>query len=97
MGILIPLFGIGAGIIAIISGAYLKSKKIDLEKLRLKQESSDQNLEGKLKKLSAENEALQDRISNLETIIVSKEWDTLLSAPKNNDNESNVRAIAEKL
>lgn len=98
MGILIPLFGIGAGIVAIIAGAYLKSKQIGLEKIRLEREITDKDLETKLKKLGAENAALQDRISNLETIIVSKEWESLLPAHQEKlDGQSKVKAIAEKL
>lgn len=98
MGILVPLFGIGAGIVAIISGAYIKSKQIGLEKLKLERQLTAENLEAEVKKLSAENEVLQDRISNLETIVVSKEWESLVSDPNNKlDKPGKVKALAEKI
>ena len=99
MSILIPLLGITAGIIAIISGSIIKIKKIELQKTLHNQGNHDNKLlENQVKTLTLENTDLQNRISNLESVVASKEWEFLLPSNKENlSNQEKASILAKKL
>jgi len=62
-GILIPIFGILCGIIAILSGTYIKSQKMKLEMMQSQRVSSASEAE-----MMAEIQRLKDRVAVLERL-----------------------------
>lgn len=62
-GILIPIFGILCGIIAILSGTYIKSQKMKLEMMQSQRVSSVSEAE-----MMAEIQRLKDRVAVLERL-----------------------------
>ena len=62
-GILIPIFGILCGIIAILSGTYIKSQKMKLEMMQSQRLSSASEAE-----MMAEIQRLKDRVAVLERL-----------------------------
>ena len=62
-GILIPIFGILCGIIAILSGTYIKSQKMKLEMMQAQRVSSASETE-----MMAEIQRLKDRVAVLERL-----------------------------
>lgn len=63
IGVLIPIFGILCGIVAIISGAHLKSQKLKLEMMREQGRTSASDAE-----MVREIQKLKDRVAVLERI-----------------------------
>ncbi len=99
MSILIPILGITAGIVAIISSAYVKVRKIELQKTLNGQNNHDKKyLEDKIQTLTFENTDLRKRITNLESIVASKEWEFLLPPHSENlSNQEKANILAKKL
>ena len=62
-GILIPIFGILCGIIAILSGTYIKSQKMKLEMMQSQRVSSASEAE-----MMAEIQRLKERVAVLERL-----------------------------
>jgi flagellar biosynthesis component FlhA len=76
-------------IIAILGGYYVKIKQMEINK----KEVSDKDLDI-LKQVSKENEALKQRVENLEQIITSLDKDLLALKPHNN-NDDLAKQVAE--
>jgi hypothetical protein len=66
MGILIPIFGILASIIAILAGTYLKVQKLKLEGLG---SGEKKFLLDKIAQLEKDNAQLHARVENVETSV----------------------------
>ncbi len=97
MVFIIPILGITAGIIAIIGGIYIKSKKLDLQKIQQNPKELEK-LADEIQRLHLENESLKKRIHNIETIATSKEWEALPSALDHEiDTEEKAAILAKKL
>jgi uncharacterized protein YlxW (UPF0749 family) len=66
MEILIPIFGILTGMVAIIANAYVKVQKMKTEGLS---NGEKQILLNKINQLEQENTQLKSRVENVETIV----------------------------
>ena len=99
MGILIPIFGILTGMVAIIASTYLKAKKMEIDKLNAGggNLSHFKNLNEKLELLEKENELLKQRLHNVELIATSKEWDLLPPSSSELSVSQQSEEIAKKL
>jgi uncharacterized protein YlxW (UPF0749 family) len=74
MGILIPIFAILTGMVAIICNTYLKVQKMKMESLSSQEK---QVLLDKVNQLEVENKQLQSRVENVETIVGGIDIDLL--------------------
>jgi predicted methyltransferase len=87
--LLIPIIAVSIPIVAILGGYYVKIKQMELDKSKV----SDKDLDI-LKQVSKENEALKQRVENLEQIITSLDKDLLALKPHNN-NDNLAKQVAE--
>ncbi len=74
MGILIPIFAILTGMVAILASAYVKVQKMKMEGLGT---GEKQLLLDKINQLERENSQLQARVENVETIVGGIDMDML--------------------
>ena len=79
MGVLVPILGIIAGIIAIIASAYIKVQKMKIEGLNT---GDGKLLLDKVNLLEKENIQLKERVSNMEIIVGDIDIDFLKIAGK---------------
>lgn len=97
MGIIIPMMIFMIPIIAILSGAYIKKQELQLKKME--QSPIDKETMLQLKQAVKDNEALQERVKNLEYIITSMDESILqlYAADRNDDSSDKVAELAEKI
>jgi hypothetical protein len=74
MGVLVPILGIMAGIIAIIANAYVKVQKMKIEGLGT---GDGKLLLDRINQLEKENAQLKDRVGNMEIIVGDIDIDLL--------------------
>lgn len=74
MGILVPILGIMAGIIAIIANAYIKVQKMKIEGLNT---GDGKLLLDRVNQLEKENAQLKERVGNVEVIVGDIDIDLL--------------------
>jgi len=90
----LPIMGMLVAIIAILSDKYYK-----LEKAKL-QSGANTNVDVKLlENIKSENEALKERISNLELIVTNIDETLLLTEARDNTktNTDKIKRLSEKL
>lgn len=87
--IIVPIIAVSIPVIAILGGYYVKLKQMEMNKSNV----SDKDLDI-LKQVSKENEALKQRVENLEQIITSLDKDLLALKPHNN-NDDLAKQVAE--
>ncbi len=94
MGIIIPILGILVALVAILSDKYYK-----LEKAKLQSGSFNKNDIKLLKNIKAENEALKERLANLELIVTNIDESLLLPEAQDNTrvNSDKIKRLSEKL
>ncbi|KOY85275.1 hypothetical protein AD998_03100 [bacterium 336/3] len=88
-GIIGTILALSIPIVAILGSYYVKLKQMELDKSKV----SDKDLDI-LKQVSKENEALKQRVENLEQIITSLDKDLLALKPHNN-NDDLAKQVAE--
>lgn len=93
MGIIIPILGILVAIIAILSDKYYK-----LEKAKLESGAHNRVDVKLLEGIKSENEALKERISNLELIVTNIDETLLLTEARDNTktNTDKIKRLSEK-
>jgi len=97
MGIIIPIMIFMIPIIAIISGTYIKNQELKLK--NLEQSPVDKETILQLKQAVEDNEALQERVKNLEYIITSMDESILQlhAADRMDDAADKVTKLADKI
>ena len=97
MGIIIPIMIFMIPIIAIISGTYIKNQELKLK--NLEQSPLDKETILQLKQAVEDNEALQERVKNLEYIITSMDESILQlhAADRMDDAADKVTKLADKI
>jgi len=79
IGFIIAILALSIPVVAILSNAYVKIKKIEFEQntQSFNKEQLDQ-LMNQFEDLQQENELLKERLSNIETIVAEPDWEQLL-------------------
>ena len=97
MGIIIPIMIFMIPIIAIISGTYIKNQELKLK--NMEQSPLDKETILQLKQAVEDNEALQERVKNLEYIITSMDESILQlhAADRMDDAADKVTKLADKI
>ena len=91
MGIIIPILGILVALVAILSDKYYKLEKAKLE-------SGNRTDVKLLENIKSENEALKERVSNLELILTNIDETLLLPEARDNTktNTDKIKRLSEK-
>ena len=92
--------GLSIPIIAILSDAWVKSRKMTLDNDHLRHQAEViEGLKANLQQLEQENQQLKDRLLNVETIVTGPEWDNLLISAKAGEDDvtEKTRDIARKI
>ena len=79
-GLLITVIALCIPVVAILSNAYVKVKKMELEHMASSESyRAVQELEEKVTRLQDENSLLKERVLNIETIVAEPDWELLIA------------------